>query len=209
MNNTPRTDAVVLRVPDATITAAEGQRGQVRQLQAAIQALYEGLEMVGDHARQLEQELNAALICAGVASKERGEWAVEREAITKANPTLTLIREAIFNELDILNWDFSMDENRVDFADRVVAWISQKQVTQTTPTTKSIAIATRLQEWSINPSMTDALLVKEIREGADTITVLVDALLDIERDADYGSKRDDLFKQIFKKIRAVLRPYGR
>lgn len=34
-----------------------------------------------DFARQLERELNAALIVAGVAAKERGEWAAEREAL--------------------------------------------------------------------------------------------------------------------------------
>ena len=184
MNNTPRTDAV-----------------------------YDSLHGMGnvkvEFARQLERELNAALVCAGVASLERGEWAVERAAIATMNPALALIREAIFNELDRHEWDFSLDEDRVDFADRVITWVSQKQVTQVMPTTKSIAIATRLQEWSINPSLTDALLVKELREGADTISVLVDAMIDIERDADYGSVRDDLFMQILKKARAALQPYGR
>lgn len=34
-----------------------------------------------EHARQLERELNAALIAAGVASLERGEWAAERAAL--------------------------------------------------------------------------------------------------------------------------------
>ncbi len=32
-----------------------------------------------DEIERLKRELNAALICAGVASKERGEWAAERE----------------------------------------------------------------------------------------------------------------------------------
>lgn len=41
-----------------------------------------------DFARQLERELHAAIICAGVASKERGEWAVERDALLAANETL-------------------------------------------------------------------------------------------------------------------------
>jgi len=67
MSDTPRTDAVVLSVPEATITLASNERGTVRQLQAAIQALYAGLETVGNHARQLERELtrsNAAVIVA-------------------------------------------------------------------------------------------------------------------------------------------------
>ena len=184
MNNTPRTDAV-----------------------------YDSLHGMGnvkvEFARQLERELNAALVCAGVASLERGEWAVERAAIATMNPALALIREAIFNELDRHEWDFSLDEDRVDFADRVIAWVSKEPVAQTTPKTIPIAIATRLQEWSINPSLTDALLVKEIREGADAIAVLVDALIDIERDANYGSVRDDLFIQILKKARAALVAQGR
>lgn len=35
-------------------------------------------------ARQLERELYAALVCAGVASLERGEWAAEREELIEA-----------------------------------------------------------------------------------------------------------------------------
>jgi hypothetical protein len=40
------------------------------------------------HARKLERELNAALICAGVASKERGEWEAERQALLNGSPCL-------------------------------------------------------------------------------------------------------------------------
>lgn len=43
---------------------------------------YGGLFFVpAEFARQLERELDAALLCAGVAAKERGEWALERERL--------------------------------------------------------------------------------------------------------------------------------
>lgn len=40
-------------------------------------------------ARQLEIELNSALICAGVASKERGEWASQMREAAQAIRCLT------------------------------------------------------------------------------------------------------------------------
>lgn len=60
---TPRTDAVI-----------EG-RCKVLGTQA------NDLLKMEEHARQLERELYAALIAAGVASLERGEWAVERDTL--------------------------------------------------------------------------------------------------------------------------------
>lgn len=57
---TPRTDAV------------EFYAGDLDGGQEAVQA---------EFARQLERELHAMTICAGVASKWRGEWALEREAL--------------------------------------------------------------------------------------------------------------------------------
>lgn len=66
MNRTLRTDALVADVE--------------HQYCAELQPLIDMTE----HARQLERELNSALICAGVASKERGEWAGEREDLVDA-----------------------------------------------------------------------------------------------------------------------------
>lgn len=52
-----------------------------------------------DFARQLERELNAALIAAGVASLERGEWADERRALLAANETLQSALRVIVESL--------------------------------------------------------------------------------------------------------------
>jgi hypothetical protein len=48
--------------------------------------------------------------------------------------TVALVRQAIFHVLDESNprtpglaWDFNDDEQRVDFADRVVEWLVQKE----------------------------------------------------------------------------------
>jgi hypothetical protein len=57
---TPRTDAV------------EFYAGDLDGGQEAVPA---------EFARHLERELHAVTICAGVASKERGEWALERERL--------------------------------------------------------------------------------------------------------------------------------
>ena len=57
---TPRTDAV------------EFYAGDLDGGQEAVPA---------EFARRLERELHAMTICAGVASKERGEWALERERL--------------------------------------------------------------------------------------------------------------------------------
>lgn len=71
MSNTKRTDANVVRGFDA-LRITKDEEEWVR----------------ADFARQLERKLNAALIVAGVASKERGEWAVDRDALLAANETL-------------------------------------------------------------------------------------------------------------------------
>lgn len=70
-----------------------------------------------EHAKRLERELNAALICCGVASKERGEWDAERAGF------FLLVREAVLTTIDRHEWDFSDDEDRVDFADMVISFI--------------------------------------------------------------------------------------
>jgi hypothetical protein len=48
--------------------------------------------------------------------------------------TVALVRQAIFHVLDEGNprtpglaWDFNDDEQRVDFADRVVEWLAQQE----------------------------------------------------------------------------------
>ncbi len=65
LNGTPRTDALVREFPAS----------------AGLSELAECSCRLTDLARQLERELHAMTICAGVASKERGEWATEREDI--------------------------------------------------------------------------------------------------------------------------------
>ncbi len=62
MSDTPRTDAVI-------------HDGRISEHRTGDAILLASL------ARQLERELHAMTICAGVASKERGEWAAEREDI--------------------------------------------------------------------------------------------------------------------------------
>jgi hypothetical protein len=77
MSDTPITDANVVRGFDALrITKDEEQwvRAEV--------------------VRALERELNATRIIAGVASKERGEWAAERKDLREALATLVGIKEA-------------------------------------------------------------------------------------------------------------------
>ena len=59
MSATPRTDRAMFRI---------GTSGDV------VNASF---------ACQLVRELNAAVLCAGVAAKERGEWAAERERLEK------------------------------------------------------------------------------------------------------------------------------
>ena len=39
------------------------------------------IKNLANKCREFERMYNAALVCAGVASKERGEWAVERDAM--------------------------------------------------------------------------------------------------------------------------------
>lgn len=64
---------------------------------ANVEKVYRGAEVTkyvrADFARQLERELNAALICAGVAAKERGEWAAERDSLLE-EAALVCDREA-------------------------------------------------------------------------------------------------------------------
>ena len=48
-------------------------------------------------------------------------------------------------------------------------------------------------------------MLADLATARAQIATLRDALLDIEGDADYGSKRDDLFMQILKKARAARR----
>lgn len=55
-------------------------------------------------AQQLERELNATLIAAGVASKERGEWEAEREDLRAALKALVRI-----NEEDYAPWRIEPD----------------------------------------------------------------------------------------------------
>ena len=137
----------------------------------------------------------------------------EEQNMTTTNALVTLVREAIFNELDHgakdgRVWDFNLDEDRVDFADRVVTWIpgdvthTSQPNTGTPPITfeqwcksyhlaenavsraawrdarrsvlwekqktpaEMATLSARLMDWSINPGITDPLLVKEIREAA-------------------------------------------
>lgn len=67
--NTPRTDAAAIGFARILI---DHEKHTTTELVEA------------NFARQLECELNAALIAAGCASKERGEWAVATEKIMNA-----------------------------------------------------------------------------------------------------------------------------
>lgn len=70
-----------------------------------------------DEVMKLRGQLNAALIAAGVASMERGEWQAQRAGL------YVLIREAVLATIDRHEWDFSDDADRVDFADMVIAFL--------------------------------------------------------------------------------------
>lgn len=81
-------------------------------------------KMMLEYACMLERELNAALdlndVNADVAYKLQ----------------IQLVRQAIFHVLDEgnprmpgLEWDFDNDEERVDFADQVVTWLTRKSQT--------------------------------------------------------------------------------
>jgi hypothetical protein len=74
MSNTPRTDKAAAQVPPPD-----------KRYMEVVPA---------DFARELERELNATRIIAGVASKERGEWAAERKDLRDALATLVGIEEA-------------------------------------------------------------------------------------------------------------------
>lgn len=67
-------------------------------------------------ARQLERELNAALIAAGCASKERGEWAAERESLTISQAAIKYAQSFVEAE----------DENRNDFNDRRISFVMRE-----------------------------------------------------------------------------------
>ena len=71
MSDTPRTDEAAAQVPPPD-----------KRYMEVVPA---------DFARHLERELHAMTICAGVASKERGEWAAEREDLRTALTTLLRI----------------------------------------------------------------------------------------------------------------------
>ena len=73
MSNTPRTDEVTL-----------GEFEYGRDYDGNYQVAALDYEVLRDTARKLETELSAALICAGVAAKERGEWAEDRSHLVKA-----------------------------------------------------------------------------------------------------------------------------
>lgn len=95
MSGTPRTDAEL-----QVVVVGDDYSGMV------------------EFARQLERELYAALDLNDVNNT------------THVTNTLQLVRQAIFHVLDEpkpksgLTWDFDDDEDRVDFADAVVAWIT-------------------------------------------------------------------------------------
>jgi hypothetical protein len=55
---TPRTDELVNALANAPVIAAEKVRGEVPQLKAAIDSLYNCLLKIGNHARQLERALS-------------------------------------------------------------------------------------------------------------------------------------------------------
>lgn len=94
MSNTPRTDACI-----------------------QVDCVGDDHSPLIEHAKGLERELNAALVAAGVASMERGEWQAQRAGL------YVLIREAVLTTIDRHEWDFSDDEDRVDFADMVIAFL--------------------------------------------------------------------------------------
>lgn len=64
----------------------------------------------------LERELNAALIAAGCASKERGEWAAERESLTISQAAIKYAQSFVEAE----------DENRNDFNDRRISFVMRE-----------------------------------------------------------------------------------
>ena len=68
VSDTPRTDAVI-----AASAGCDTYQQTVKKLAVNLER----------HAMQLERELNAALIVAGVASLERGEWAAERDGLNQ------------------------------------------------------------------------------------------------------------------------------
>src|SRR3990167_1332091 len=84
---TPRTDAVEFYAGDLDggqeAVPADFARQLESELQRANAAVLVALQraLQDEKIAKLEEQLNAAMICAGVASKERGEWAVERERL--------------------------------------------------------------------------------------------------------------------------------
>ena len=69
-----------------------------------------------DFACQLERELNAAVLCAGVAAKERGEWAAERERLEKelkrAKASLATLAGVVTERDQLLSDLVSLREDR-------------------------------------------------------------------------------------------------
>lgn len=55
--------------------------------------------------------------------EENAARASATSAIRRSDPTIQLVRQAIFHVLDDREWDFENDEQRVDFADAVATWI--------------------------------------------------------------------------------------
>ena len=97
MSNTPRTDAVEFYAGDLDggqeAVPADFARDLEREIQDALDLNNANVQMAEERIAHLNRELNATLICAGVAAKERGEWAAEREDLRTALATLLRIEE--------------------------------------------------------------------------------------------------------------------
>lgn len=87
--------------------------------------------------------------------------------------TVALVRQAIFHVLDSasprtpgLAWDFNDDEQRVDFADAVVAWLAR-------PFQSESASDTQRLEWllrKMDPVELDAVLGRSAAAGTSICT---------------------------------------
>jgi uncharacterized protein YpiB (UPF0302 family) len=103
-------------------------------------------------ARDLERELYATRIAAGVASLERGEWAVERDDLRSANAALELANRELIGLLEKKIRD-GMAERFIAIADHI----------------QENADALKKYEWEGNEARCRELCSMYIRELAHTI----------------------------------------
>lgn len=122
------------------------------------------------------------------------------------NPKTALIRQAIFHVLDGREWDFTNDEQRVDFADFVVAWLPPD-----CPSCKGSGEMT-VYDTTRGPDGEEATIDCDIcgGDGAGPLKALIESIAKLEREEDGGWSPDASSQlrriKVFAKMLSLTKP---